>query len=132
MTLVVPNQGELVILGRLLNNTTGNLRIKLFTNSFTIVEGTVVGDFTEATAAGYPAGGLILTQGSWTVANDAGTSSGTYTQQTFTFTGSETVEGYYITDLAGTNVLWAEEFVAPANIPAGGGTLRITPAIEAA
>jgi len=130
MTLVVPDEGEQALLERMLNTSSGNTVLRLYTNSLTPVEGTVVGDFTEATAAGYAA--KTLAEGSWTVAVAGGISDATFAQQTFTFTAAETVEGYFITDVGATEVLWAEKFAAPANVPSGGGTIKITPKIEAA
>ncbi len=130
MTLVVPDEGEAELLERMLNTTTGATVLRLYTNSLTPVEGSVVADFTDATAAGYSP--ITLAEGSWTVSTTTGVTDAEFAQQTFTFTALETVEGYFVTNVGDTKVLWAEKFAAPANVPSGGGTIKITPKIEAA
>ena len=132
MALVVSDQGEVETLSRILNKiATGNVVLRLYTNNETPDEDSVIGDFTDATAAGYAP--ITLTGATWTVATAAGTTTGSYPQQTFTFTGSETVYGYFITNLAVDKLLWAEIFAGgPFNIPGGGGEIKVTPKIELA
>ncbi|MBA7586569.1 hypothetical protein ES695_00105 [Candidatus Atribacteria bacterium 1244-E10-H5-B2] len=124
--LVVPDVGEVLLLSYALNKVAAtDVKLKLFTNDYTPVEGSVVANFTEAVAAGYTA--IELAGASWTIESDGGVTTATYAQQTFTFTAASTNYGYYITNNDGSQVLWAERFSdAPHNIPSGGGTEKIT------
>lgn len=126
MALLVPDEGEVELLSLSLNKVSqGDVKLKLFTNDYTPVEGSVVADFTEAVAAGYAP--IILTGTDWTIATVTGTTTAEQPQKTFTFTAASTNYGYYVTNNAGTKVLWAERFDdAPHTIPSGGGTEKIT------
>jgi len=127
MALLVPDVGEVLLLSYALNKITpgDSVKLKLFTNDYTPVEGSVVGDFTEAVAAGYAA--IDLAKADWTVETDGGVTTAAQPQKTFTLTAASEDYGYYITDIAGTGLLWAERFTdAPHSIPSGGGTEKIT------
>ena len=130
MALLVPDVGEVLLLSYALNKVAAtNVKLRLFTNDYTPVEGSVVANFTEAVAAGYAA--IELAGASWTVASSVGVTTAEYAEQTFTFTAASTNYGYYITNNAGTQVLWAERFSdAPHTIPSGGGTEKITVKIQ--
>ena len=134
MALVVPDVGEVLLLSYALNKIApgDDVRLKLFTNDETPDDDTVVGDLTEATAAGYDE--ITLAKANWTVETAVGgVTTASYAQQTFTFTAGSTNYGYYITDTAGTGLLWVERFTdAPHTIPGGGGTEKITPQITGA
>lgn len=126
MALTVPSAGANEILTRALNKgATGDVKLKLFTNNLTVGDGNVVGDVTESTGTGYAA--ETLAGASWTITGD----QASYAQVTFTYTGAEAnVYGYYITNSAGTILLWVEKFTdGPYSIPAGGGTIKVTPTI---
>lgn len=125
MALLVPDVGEAALLERILAT---DVVLHLYVNDVTPAEADVVGDYTEATAAGYAA--ATLTGGSWTVSTTGGTTSGAYAQQDFVITEATTVYGYYVTDVAGTTLLWAERFGTTAVLGSGGGTISITPSIE--
>jgi len=130
MALVAPQEGELLLLAYMLNKTApGDPVLRLFTNNIgTIVDGSTIANFTEATQAGYASATLAGTD--WTVGASVGVTSANFAAQTFTFTTSATVYGYFITEQSGGDVLWAEVFSAGAfNIPDGGGTIAITPKI---
>lgn len=126
MALLVPDVGEVLLLSYALNKVEPTeVKLKLYTNDYTPVEGSVVGNFTEATAAGYAA--IVLAGASWTIATSVGVTTAEYAQQTFTLTAASTNYGYYITNNDGSQVLWAERFSdAPHTIPSGGGTEKIT------
>lgn len=132
MALLVPDIGEVELLSRMLNKVaTGDVKLHLFSNNYTPVEGSALANFTECNASGYAA--KTLSGASWTVATNAGTTEASYAEQTFTFTAAQTVYGYYVTDSGSTKVLWAELFTgAPFNIPAGGGSVKVTPKIQLA
>ena len=126
MSLLCPDVGEVLLLKYALNHTVAtNVKLHLYTNDYTPVEGSTISNFTECTASGYAA--ITLTGSSFTVSTAAGVTTAEYAQQTFTLTGASTDYGYYITDNAGTQVLWAERFSdAPHSIPSGGGTEKVT------
>jgi len=132
MALLMPDVGEVIALGRMLNKVaTGDVRLHLYSNNYTPVEGSAVGNFTEASASGYAA--KSLTGSSWTITTTTGTTEAVYAEQTFTFTAAQVVYGYYVTDAANTGLLWAELFTgAPFNIPSGGGSIKVTPRIQLA
>jgi len=131
MALLVPDEGEVEILSRTLNKSaTGDVVLRLYTNDETPDEDSVIGDFTDAAAAGYAP--ITLTGASWTIATVTNTTTASYAQQTFTFTGAETVYGYFITNSADDTLIYAERFTsAPFEIPSDGGEIRITPTIVA-
>ena len=130
MALLVPDVGEVELLARALNkNTPDDVELHLYKTDVTPAEGDVVGDYTECDAAGYAS--VTLTGASWTVSTAAGTTTGSYAQQTFTFTAAQDVYGYYCTNAAGTVLLWAEKFSSTFSIPSGGGTIKVTPKITA-
>lgn len=140
MALLVGNIGETLMLKRLLGqqafgDTTGDsLYLRLFDNDYTPVEGDSIGAFTESDGTGYAA--IWLKGDSWTYAEGGGdTVSATYAQQTFTYSGGDTLYGYYITtrdgDNGDTTVYWAEKFTdGPYTIPGGGGTVKVTPKVQ--
>ena len=130
MALLVPDVGEVLLLSYALNKVAPlDVKLRLFTNNYTPVEASVLASFTEAVAAGYAA--ITLTGASWTIASAAGVTTAEYAEQTFTLTAASTDYGYYITNNAGTQVLWAERFTdAPHTIPSGGGTEKVTVKIQ--
>lgn len=132
MTIVVPNTGEGIALGLLVNKYVGeNLVYRLFTNNITPSETDTTATYTEATGGGY--GAITLTGSSWTVTLGA-PSNASYAQQTYTFTGPLTtnpdVRGYFVTRATTGDLVLAETFTVftPA---ASGDTLKITPTITA-
>ncbi len=131
MTLLVPDVGEVLLLSYALDKVVpGNVFLRLFTNNYTPVEGSVYASFTEATAAGY--GEIELEGNDWTIASSVGVTTAEFAQQTFTFTAASTNYGYYIVNNAKNQVLWAERYSdAPHTIPSGGGTEKITVKIVA-
>jgi hypothetical protein len=131
MTLLAPNVGVQEILKRALNfSATGDVKLHLFQNDYTPVEGSTVANLTEATWTGYAI--KTLTGASWTVTN-ADPSEASYAIQTFTSSaGSQNQAnyGYYITDSANSILLWAERFTdGPYTIVNNGDTISVTPKI---
>jgi outer membrane lipoprotein SlyB len=118
------------------DNTTGSgilnsgLVMRLFTNNITPTNANVIGDFTEATFAGYSS----QTLGAWSapsVTAHVGKVSGA--ALTFTITaGSQTVYGYYVTDAGNTKLYFAERDPnAPVALAATGPqTYTITPTYQ--
>jgi len=145
MALLAGNEGETLMLKRILGDqsigdTTGDsLTLRLYDNNYTPVEGDSWLAFSESDGAGYGAVGIPGdTAGGfsgWTYDTAAGdTVSATYAQVTFTYSGGDTLYGYYVTTRDGfgdTTVLWAEEFTdGPYTIPSGGGTVKVTPKVQ--
>jgi hypothetical protein len=131
MALLVPDVAEAMLISRMLNKSApDDCKLKLYKNNVTPAEADVVGSYTESTGAGYAA--IALTGANWTVTTATGTTTASYAQQTFTYTGAEAnIYGYYVVDSAGTTLLWAERFSdGPYSIPGGGGSVKITPQIQ--
>ncbi len=131
MALVLADVGADMALEALLNNAWPvggkNLTLKLFVNDYTPLDTSVAGDFTVAAGGGY--GNITLTNGSWTVADAAGIMTGSYAQQTFTFTGplngTATIYGYYVIDADGV-LGWGERLTAAFTPANNGDLLKIT------
>jgi len=127
MSILVPNVGEVLALGLICNKTAqGDLKLKLYKSNTTPAEADTVSTYTESTATGYAA--KTLTGASWTITTDGGgVTTASYAAQTFTYSAAESVYGYYVTNNAGTTLLFAEKFSdGPYNIPAGGGSVTVT------
>lgn len=139
MALLAPNNGELLMLGRIIGT-----EIFASGDTLTLWLYKEIGDSNATPKEGdtwvnyVPTFGdseKLLAADDWTIASAAGdTTSATFAQQTFTFSGADSVAGYAITstNLVGdTTILWAEEFSdGPYVIPGGGGTVKVTPYIE--
>ncbi len=138
MALVVPNTADILMLQYVLNVVGqdgaaappgGERLLRLFTNNLTPGKTTVIGDITEASAAGYSS--FTLAGTGWTTSSVGGVNAAVYSQQVFSFTTGVTVYGYYVTTTEVIpQLLWVERFsVAPYTLPAGGGEIAITPRI---
>lgn len=121
MALVVPNQGEQIMLGLITgkvqySNTT-NLVIRLFTNNTTPNERSNTSSFTEASFPGYS--GISLPGNSWTISTNttSNTTSASYAAVSFILNGTQpssiNVYGYYVTYGANGGVMWADRFPSP-------------------
>ena len=137
MAIVLADVGADQVLKAYFNNNwpaSKDLKLRLFTNDYTPVDTSVLGNFTEAAGGGYVA--KDLANGSWTitVANDP--SDAVYAEQTFTFTGpltgNATIYGYYIEDNAGSSgtLVWAERLGASFTPNQNGDQLKITPKFQ--
>lgn len=130
MTLLVPDAGEVKMLDDLLATASpGSQTLKLYTNNYDAVEGSVAGNFTESGASGYAA--KVLARATWgAAASAAGVTTKAYPAQTFTFTGAATVVGYFVIDTTSGTILWAERLFAGAGQSfASGDSLTVTPQI---
>jgi len=115
MSLNFPFVGDKWFLQQSLGANTTKLR--LFTNNVTPADTDTVSTYTECTASGYAP--ISLTGGTWTYTTQGNEAD--YATQTFTLTSSATVYGYYVTDSAGTTLIFSEAFSnGPYNIPANG------------
>lgn len=128
MAGVYPNAGEDLALKALVNHTAGqDLVLKLYTNNITPAETDTAATYTEATGNGYSA--ITLTGSSWSISGG----SGSYAQQTFSFTGAlGNVYGYFLVQATSGILVAAERFSgAPLNIANNGDQIKITPTISA-
>lgn len=131
MALVVPNQGEQIVLEATVGKTAGqNLNLRLYTSNTTPAETDTEATYTEASGNGYAA--ITLTAASWTFTSGA-PSNVAYAEQTFTFSGAlGNVYGYYFTQVTSGKLVWSERFTsAPFNIANSGDQIKITPQITA-
>lgn len=134
MALKAVNIGEREILKKIVGDTGDTLWLRLFDNDVTPAEGDTNNTYSESDGSGYTQIGLK--GDSWTISTEAGdTTHADYAQQTFTYSGGDTLYGYYVMEKSGYEgdsvVLMAEKFTdGPYTIPGGGGTVKITPKIQ--
>lgn len=133
MALVAPREGELLMLRYIVSRTAATAPVlHLFTNDLTFdsnADGYSRGTFTAATQAGYTA--FTLASLGWTTEFNSGNCRAVYSETTFTFSTIVSVYGYFVTDVTGNTVLWAERFSgAPFNLPTNGGSIAVTPRVE--
>lgn len=134
MAITVPDAGEVKLLDATIAGDEANLTLFLYTNTITPSEVTGVGDLTEAAGGGYAA--KTLAKATWNAAaTNAGTTSKTYPEQTFTFTGAltgnATIKGYGIKGAVDGVIRWLEpitDFTPAAN----GDNVKVTPRLEGA
>lgn len=128
MALVVPKEGRDWLLRWILGiETPDNPVLHLYSNNVTINDNITTGSFVETACAGYSS--ISLIPASWTITSGTETKA-SYPKQTFSMIPITTlhVYGYYITNTAGTKLLWAQRAdFAPATFPAGSATFYVTP-----
>jgi len=129
MTIVVPDESEILILQYVLNMVApGNVQLRLYTNDPTINDSIVKASLTECTTPGYTA--VALTGAGWTTTQTGGVTTAVYSAVAFTFTTGATVNGYFITNSGNTKVLFVERFTnAPFSVSSSGGDITINPNI---
>jgi hypothetical protein len=131
MTLVVPNPSEALLLTNMLS--VESLLLKLYSNDYTPVFGTVVGDLTELSVTGYSA--KTLSPGSWTItaSSPSGPATALYAQQTWGITAACTSYGYYLVGATSGALYWLERFTdGPYVIDSSGGQIKVTPQFQGA
>ncbi len=129
MSIIVPDEGELLLIQYLVNKLTPDDPIlHLFSNNPTVDEDIVIGDLTESTEAGYAP--ITLTGSSWTATQLSGITTAAFAEQTFTLTETATVYGYYISNNASDKLLWLQKFDGgPFVLPSIGGQIAFIPKI---
>lgn len=128
MALLVPDEGEVQILGIAINNVASeNLLLKLFKTNVAPSEGDTAAAYTEVSAAGYAA--KTLTKGSWSIATVSNVTTASYAEQTFSMTAATDCYGYYVVGATSGKLYWAENFGSNYQIFSGGGDIKITPKI---
>lgn len=131
MSLVVPDASEVLILRYMLNNMPAtNVKLHLYTNNVTPDESDTITNYTEPSVGGYSS--YALTGSGWTFATTSGTSTASFATQSFTFSTSTSIYGYYVTNNDSSSLLWAERFAgAPCSIPVTGGSIDVSVSIGA-
>lgn len=131
MALVVPNEGELELLQKMLKaalSVDENYILKLYRNDYTPDANAASSSFTEASFTSYAA--RTLTRASWntavTVSGKAESSYGASPQSWTCGTTGNTVYGYWIEGATSAKVLWAERF-STSRVLASGDILSIQP-----
>lgn len=120
MSLLGPDNGRVKILQYALNNVAvSNHIVHLYNNNHTPATADTTANYTESVVSGYTAS--TATGSLWTVAAVAGLVSATFPSITFTFSGAETLYGYWIQN--NSTVLWAELFSSAFTMPGGGGNI---------
>lgn len=131
MALVVPNQGEQILLEAFVGKTAGqNLVLFLFSNNVTPAETDTEANYTAMSGFGYA--DITLTAANWSfTAGNPSTLS--YAEQTFSFTGAAgNSYGYGFKQVTSGKLVWAERFAtAPIVISNNGDQIKITPPITA-
>lgn len=132
MSFIVTDEGEREMLNRITakNISPSDLILRLFVNDITPTENSVFADFVEPSDGLYEI--IPLVGNSWEVNTLAGVSTASQAEQTFSFSASVTVYGYFVTTLSGSDIICflAERFAAPHVVEAGGGTIGIPPTLR--
>jgi len=130
MPLNAPAVGEVLLLRYMLNHTANtNKVIRLYKNdpdhtSDALTNATI----TECNELGYAP--ITLAGTLWTFTNIASVVTALYSEVAFTFTTGASVFGYYVSSTTASELLWIERFSgAPFTLPAGGGTIAISPRV---
>jgi len=127
--MALPNVAQVKFLDDALSTTTPEAQtLKLFTNSHTPALGDTAGSYTEASGSGYSA--KSLARASWAGAATVATlTTKAYPQQTFTFTGTITIYGYFIVGASSGTLLGAELIYPSGQVFNNTDTLSVIPKI---
>lgn len=131
MPLVAAISGDVLLLRYMLNfQASSDCEMHLYNNNKTPAPTDVLGNYTESVASNYSGARLVGT--AWTVASGASIgATATYAQQSFNFSGADTIYGYFVTASQKSVLLWAELFTGgPFTLPSSGGTIAVTPKIS--
>lgn len=113
MGLIIPNEGELELLDKMLKVALlvdEDYLLKLYKNNYTPDANSTAANFTEADFSGYSAKTLV--RASWNTSTTvSGKASTSYPQQTWTCgVTTNDIYGYYVLGADSGVVLWAERF----------------------
>lgn len=131
MTLLLPDAGERNFLDMALSDAAPEAQVlKLYSNDVTPAEGDTAATYTEATIGGYAAVNLV--RATWNAASTAtGVTSKTYPGQTWNFSATGTVVGYFIIKVTAGTILWAERmFASPGQVFNGSDSLTLNIRIQ--
>lgn len=127
MSAILPNEGQLDQIAKLLAAEGANLRVGLYTARGVYSKATVLSDITAATFSGYAAQTPAFSSGGLD-----GAGRNTYAASTMTFTHngggtSNTVLGYYLWNNSSGKVYFLEDFGAPIFLGSNGAHVTATP-----
>lgn len=122
MALVTANEGEVAMLELIMASSPV---LHLYTNNVTPGATDTVSTYTEEDDASYAE--VTLSGGSWTIETSGGEGTATYPQVAISIATTTTIYGYYVTNSAGTTLLWAERFSSPSTYGVDGGTVNVNP-----
>lgn len=132
--MVLSDVGADNILAAYFNNSPapGNLLLKLYCTNVSPADTDTVSSYTACTGGGYA--DKTLTNGSWTITTGDDPSDAVYAEQTYTFTGAlttnGTIYGYFVTNAAGTVLIWAELFSSTFTPANNGDNVKVTPKFQ--
>jgi hypothetical protein len=104
-----------------------NFTLRLFTNTHTPAVTDTPSSYTECALSGYSA--YTFAPSDWSGSTSSGLATYTTSGVVFTFSayaGGTTIQGYFVT-IPGPTAILADVLSTPFAVPAGGGTLTITP-----
>jgi hypothetical protein len=130
MSLVIAAAGDAAILDAVLKTaaTPEALILKLYSNNHTPAKGDTSVSYTGVSGGGYAA--ITLTRAGWNASVNGGSNStSTYSAgQSWTFTGTVTVFGYYLVGATSGTLYWAElVYPTTGQVFNSGDSLTITP-----
>lgn len=131
--IVIPDAGKIELLDTTLRAALVvdvPLSLRLYSNDYTPVAGSVLGSFTECGWLGYFR--ETITRATWAAPSIVGGKASSTYPTVFQWTnnsgGSVTVFGYYVVNPATAVVRWAERFPVTRVIVAG-GVLQVQPVV---
>lgn len=128
--LLIPNNGEGDALQYFVNRAAPeNLVLRLFSNNITPAETDTAATYTELAVAGYAA--ITLTGATWGAPSEGAPSSIAYAPQTFNFSASGSLYGYYMTRATSGRIAGAERDPAGVFPFNSGDSFKVTPQITA-
>lgn len=129
MAAIMPTEGEKAFVDMALSDASPNSQVlRLYSNNYTPGPSSTSTDFTETTVGGYSA--ITLTRATWNAATDVGGATRkTYPEQTWSFTGTDTIYGWYIEETTTGDVLFAEKFTGGGITVFNGDQFKITPSV---
>lgn len=128
MALVIPTVGELELLQILVNkNSPTSLILGLYSNNYVPDQTSQISNVTSLSGGGYSS--ATLTGAGWTTSSPGGAGTISYSNVTFTFSGAQTIYGWYITNTDGDLLMLQRFSGGPYSIPADGGKVILTPVL---
>jgi hypothetical protein len=118
MAFKISSIGKTLMLGQIVNkDAAASWSLRLFTNDYTPVFGTVAADLTECTATGYAP--ITMTPASFVFTNpSAEIIKAQYPKASFFTTSANTCYGYFV--MSGSTLIGAGRFASAITLPSGG------------
>lgn len=130
--ILIPREGMLNILQLLLTRQLTpypSVTYHWFVNDYTPAYGDTLSSYVEASGLLIPS--LSVDDVDWSLTAPADTATAEAAEAIISVTSAVTIYGYYVTNPAGTELLWAERFEGgPFTYGVLGGTLAFTPRFQ--